>query len=53
MTWRFSFLGQTDFTDAASLPPRDSEVLVRFISTADPRQLLVQIANCLTEEIKR
>ncbi len=48
--------GQTEFTDAASLPPRDPAVLAQCISRADMGQLLVQIAqlpaHLVTEEIK-
>ncbi|MFZ4767595.1 MAG: SDR family oxidoreductase [Roseimicrobium sp.] len=48
--------GQTDFTHAAQLPPRDPEVLAQCISPADIGQLIVQIAHLpahlVTEEIK-
>jgi NAD(P)-dependent dehydrogenase (short-subunit alcohol dehydrogenase family) len=48
--------GQTDFTDAAQLPPRDPELLARCISPADMGQLILQIAqlpaHLVTEEIK-
>jgi NAD(P)-dependent dehydrogenase (short-subunit alcohol dehydrogenase family) len=48
--------GQTEFTDAANLPPRDPAVLAQCISPADVGKLLVQIAqlpaHLVTEEIK-
>jgi NAD(P)-dependent dehydrogenase (short-subunit alcohol dehydrogenase family) len=48
--------GQTEFTDAANLPPRDPAVLAQCISPADMGELLVQIAqlpaHLVTEEIK-
>jgi NAD(P)-dependent dehydrogenase (short-subunit alcohol dehydrogenase family) len=48
--------GQTDFTEAAHLPPRDPSVLAQCISPADMGQLIVQIAqlpaHLVTEEIK-
>jgi NAD(P)-dependent dehydrogenase (short-subunit alcohol dehydrogenase family) len=48
--------GQTDFTEAANLPPRDPAVLEQCISPADLGQLLVQIAqlpaHLVAEEIK-
>lgn len=48
--------GQTDFTEAAHLPPRDPAVLARCISPADLGQLLVQTAqlpaHLVAEEIK-
>ena len=48
--------GQTEFTDAANLPPRDPAVLAQCISPADMGQMLVQIAqlpaHLVTEEIK-
>ncbi len=48
--------GQTEFTDAANLEPRDPEVLAKCISPADMGNLLVQIAqlpaHLVTEEIK-
>jgi NAD(P)-dependent dehydrogenase (short-subunit alcohol dehydrogenase family) len=48
--------GQTEFTDAASLPPRDPAVLAQCISPADMGQMLVQIAqlpaHLVAEEIK-
>jgi NAD(P)-dependent dehydrogenase (short-subunit alcohol dehydrogenase family) len=48
--------GQTDFTHAAELPPRDPEVLARCISPADLGRILVETArlpsHLLTEEIK-
>jgi NAD(P)-dependent dehydrogenase (short-subunit alcohol dehydrogenase family) len=48
--------GQTDFTEAANLPPRDPAVLAQCISPADMGELLVQIAqlpaHLVTEEIK-
>ena len=48
--------GQTEFTDAANLPPRDPAVLAQCISPADMGQLLVEIAqlpaHLVTEEIK-
>ena len=48
--------GQTEFTDAANLEPRDPEVLSKCISPADIGNLLVQIAqlppHLVTEEIK-
>ncbi len=48
--------GQTEFTDAANLPPRDPAVLSQCISPADMGKLLVQIAqlpaHLVTEEIK-
>lgn len=48
--------GQTDFTEAAHLPPRDPAVLAQCISPADLGQLLVQIAqlpaHLVAEEIK-
>lgn len=48
--------GQTEFTDAANLPPRDPSVLAQCISPADMGQLIVQIAqlpaHLVTEEMK-
>ena len=48
--------GQTDFTEAAHLPPRDPAVLAQYISPADLGQLLVQTAqlpaHLVAEEIK-
>jgi NAD(P)-dependent dehydrogenase (short-subunit alcohol dehydrogenase family) len=48
--------GQTEFTDAANLPPRDPAVLAQCISPADMGEMLVQIAqlpaHLVTEEIK-
>jgi NAD(P)-dependent dehydrogenase (short-subunit alcohol dehydrogenase family) len=48
--------GQTDFTEAAHLPPRDPAVLAQCISSADLGQLLVQTAqlpaHLVAEEIK-
>jgi NAD(P)-dependent dehydrogenase (short-subunit alcohol dehydrogenase family) len=48
--------GQTEFTDAANLPPRDPAVLAQCISPADMGELLVQIfqlpAHLVTEEVK-
>jgi len=48
--------GQTEFTDAANLPPRDPAVLAQCISPADMGELLVQVAqlpsHLVTEEIK-
>jgi NAD(P)-dependent dehydrogenase (short-subunit alcohol dehydrogenase family) len=48
--------GQTDFTEAANLPPRDPAVLAQCISPADLGQLLVQTAqlpaHLVAEEIK-
>jgi NAD(P)-dependent dehydrogenase (short-subunit alcohol dehydrogenase family) len=48
--------GQTEFTDAANLPPRDPAVLAQCISPADMGQFVVQIAqlpaHLVTEEIK-
>ena len=48
--------GQTDFTEAAHLPPRDPAVLAQCISPADLGQLLVQTAqlpaHLVAEEIK-
>jgi hypothetical protein len=48
--------GQTEFTEAANLPPRDPDVLARCISPADMGQLILQIAqlptHLMTEEIK-
>lgn len=48
--------GQTDFTEAANLPPRDPAVLARCISPDDLGQLLVQTAqlpaHLVAEEIK-
>jgi NAD(P)-dependent dehydrogenase (short-subunit alcohol dehydrogenase family) len=48
--------GQTDFTDAADLPPRDPEMLAACISPADMGELILQIAglppHLVTEEIK-
>jgi NAD(P)-dependent dehydrogenase (short-subunit alcohol dehydrogenase family) len=48
--------GQTEFTDAANLPPRDPAVLAQCVSPADMGELLVQIAqlpaHLVTEEIK-
>jgi len=48
--------GQTDFTEAANLPPRDPDVLARCISPADLGQLIIQTAqlpaHLVTEEIK-
>jgi NAD(P)-dependent dehydrogenase (short-subunit alcohol dehydrogenase family) len=48
--------GQTDFTDAAQLPPRDPAVLAQCISPADMGRLLLQTAqlpaHLVTEEIK-
>jgi NAD(P)-dependent dehydrogenase (short-subunit alcohol dehydrogenase family) len=48
--------GQTEFTEAANLPPRDPAVLAQCISPADLGDLLVQIAqlpaHLVTEEIK-
>ena len=48
--------GQTEFTDAANLPPRDPAVLAQCISPADMGQLVVLIAqlpaHLVTEEIK-
>jgi short-subunit dehydrogenase len=48
--------GQTEFTDAANLPPRDPAVLAQCISPADMGQLILQIAQLpaylMTEEIK-
>jgi NAD(P)-dependent dehydrogenase (short-subunit alcohol dehydrogenase family) len=48
--------GQTDFTEAANLPPRGPDVLARCISPADLGQLLVQTAqmpaHLVAEEIK-
>ena len=48
--------GQTDFTEAANLPPRDPAVLAQCISQADLGQLLVQTAqlpaHLVAEEIK-
>jgi NAD(P)-dependent dehydrogenase (short-subunit alcohol dehydrogenase family) len=48
--------GQTDFTEAAHLPPRDPAVLAQCISPADLGQLLVQTAQLparlVAEEIK-
>lgn len=48
--------GQTEFTNAAHLPPRDPAVLAQCISPADIGQLLVQIAqmpaHLVTEEFK-
>ncbi len=52
----FAFMGQTDFTEAAHLQPRDPAVLARCISPADLGQLLVQTAqlpaHLVAEEIK-
>jgi NAD(P)-dependent dehydrogenase (short-subunit alcohol dehydrogenase family) len=48
--------GQTDFTQAADLPPREPEVLAQCISPADLGRLIVDTArlpgHLLTEEIK-
>lgn len=48
--------GQTDFTEAAHLPPRDPAVLAQCISPADLGRLLVQTAqlpaHLVAEEIK-
>jgi NAD(P)-dependent dehydrogenase (short-subunit alcohol dehydrogenase family) len=48
--------GQTDFTEAANLPPRDPDVLARCISPADMGLFILQIAqlpaHLVTEEIK-
>lgn len=48
--------GQTDFTDAAKLPPRDPAILAQCISPADLGQLIVQTAclppHLVAEEIK-
>jgi NAD(P)-dependent dehydrogenase (short-subunit alcohol dehydrogenase family) len=48
--------GQTDFTEAANLPPRDPAVLAQCISPADMGQLIAQIAqqpaHLVTEEIR-
>ena len=48
--------GQTDFTDAANLPPRDPAILAQCISPADLGQLIVQTAclppHLVAEEIK-
>lgn len=48
--------GQTGFTEAAHLPPRDPDVLAQCISPADLGQLLVQTAqlpaHLVAEEIK-
>ena len=48
--------GQTDFTDAAGLPPRDPEVLARCIAPADLGRLIVDLArlpaHLVAEEIK-
>ena len=48
--------GQTDFTDAAGLPPRDPEVLARCIAPADLGRLVVDLArlpaHLVAEEIK-
>jgi NAD(P)-dependent dehydrogenase (short-subunit alcohol dehydrogenase family) len=48
--------GQTDFTEAANLPPRDPAVLAHCISPADLGRLLVQTAqlpaHLVAEEIK-
>jgi NAD(P)-dependent dehydrogenase (short-subunit alcohol dehydrogenase family) len=47
--------GQTAFTEAANLPPRDSDVLEKCISPAELGQLLVQLAempaHLVTEEL--
>lgn len=48
--------GQTDFTDAADLAPRDPEVFAKCISPGDMGRAIVQIAempaHLVTEEIK-
>jgi NAD(P)-dependent dehydrogenase (short-subunit alcohol dehydrogenase family) len=48
--------GQTDFTDAANLPPRDPTVLAKCITPADLGRLMVQVAqlpaHLVAEEIK-
>jgi len=48
--------GQTDFTTAAGLPPRDPEVLARCISPGDLGRLVVDLArlpaHLVAEEIK-
>ncbi|TDU71233.1 NADP-dependent 3-hydroxy acid dehydrogenase YdfG [Prosthecobacter fusiformis] len=47
--------GQTDFTDAAGLPPRDADILSRCISPADLGHVLVGLAEApahlVTEEL--
>ncbi|GAA5143716.1 3-oxoacyl-[acyl-carrier-protein] reductase [Prosthecobacter algae] len=48
--------GQTEFTEAANLPPRDPAILTQCISPADLGQLIVQTAclppHLIAEEIK-
>ena len=48
--------GQTDFTEGANLPPRESDVLAKCISPADLGRLIVQTAqlppHLVAEEIK-
>ncbi|MEN3939958.1 SDR family oxidoreductase [Prosthecobacter sp. SYSU 5D2] len=47
--------GQTDFTDAAGLPPRDADILARCISPADLGRVIVDLADApdhlVTEEL--
>jgi NAD(P)-dependent dehydrogenase (short-subunit alcohol dehydrogenase family) len=48
--------GQTEFTQAANLPPRNADLLTKCISPADMGQCILQIAHMpahlVTEEIK-
>jgi NAD(P)-dependent dehydrogenase (short-subunit alcohol dehydrogenase family) len=48
--------GQTDFTEGANLPPRDSDVLARCIAPAEMGDMILRIAelpsHLVTEEIR-
>jgi NAD(P)-dependent dehydrogenase (short-subunit alcohol dehydrogenase family) len=48
--------GQTDFTDAADLPPRPPEILARCIAPGDLGLMILQLAqqpaHLVTEEIR-